>query len=387
MNVGGWLIMSSTFCIRPWTHSCVRTNGDITLCCQSREISAHNLKTHTLQDWWSSDLLRDTRDQMINNRRPDACRECFNAEDQGYDSLRKKSNKDYKIIEKYASKIVEHYGYPREEPVTAEFQLTNLCNYRCLMCDENNSSNILSENKILKISNKSLNDFAITKHEISEIKKWMLSKPTRINFRGGEPLMVPEIKKILKWAVEKDLATDINLEITTNGSIFDLEWYNIFSKFKTVRIMLSVESTGKLNEYIRFGSKWEIIDSNAKQMSQLPNVEFIVHSTVQNLNIMKFTELINWCSKNNYSLDYEFLTGPVIYIPNNLPKPLLDTAINNLKSLQNPLADSIIKKLKPSDLTYWENFCEEIRLRESSRNNSIIDIIPELIPYIHAKTT
>ena len=89
----------NNFCIRPWVHSCIKTNGNIMLCCLSQERTEYNIKTSSVASWWTSDFISDIRQQFLNNEQPAACRSCFREEQLGGTSLRQKSNKEYKIIE------------------------------------------------------------------------------------------------------------------------------------------------------------------------------------------------------------------------------------------------------------------------------------------------
>ena len=62
----------------------------------------------------------------------------------------------------------------------------------------------------------------------SVIKKGLLF----LDVRGGETLMVPEVKKILS-EVDSETAKNITLKIQTNGTIVpDQVWIGIMKKFK-----------------------------------------------------------------------------------------------------------------------------------------------------------
>ena len=89
-------------------------------------------------------------------------------------------------------------------PITAEINLTNICNYKCPDCiasyynSQSGNKDILETNKVLELIN-----------ELKEcdIKGVLLSG-------GGEPLLHPNIKKIVKHI----LLSGIDLGIITNGS-------------------------------------------------------------------------------------------------------------------------------------------------------------------------
>lgn len=361
--------MSKTFCIKPWTHACVRTNGNITFCCQSTESPVHNLKNSAIDDWWTSDMVNTVRAEMLAEREPSMCRECYDQERKGFPSLRQKSNKEYKIFEAYAPKYLTHFNYPRSTPIDYEFQLTNLCNLKCLMCDEIASSAIATENKKLNISRVKNEDFAVTNEEVSRLRQIILNNPEKINFRGGEPLLIPEIKNLLLWALDQDLLSDTQVHITTNGTKLTPEWLEILHKIPKLRVMLSVDAVGDLYEYMRHGAKWDKVEAHAKILSEIPGIDFLVFGVLQNINVLKFHELEHWCKKNGYYLMVENIADPDIFSIGNFPEKLLDM-VNFSKS---------VKPLNNTEL--WGKFVKEINTRDKLRKVSILDVIPELEPF------
>jgi MoaA/NifB/PqqE/SkfB family radical SAM enzyme len=373
---------NKTFCIKPWTHGCIKTNGDILLCCKSFEQTTYNLKTHTIQEWWNSDFVTNVRKQFLSNQQPDVCRGCFEQEEAGIDSLRNISNREYKIFEQYADKTIAHLELPKNAPIEVELQLTNLCNLKCLTCIESDSSSILSENKKLKISTSNQKDYSITADEIKQLKEYLHTQPRLIILRGGEPMIVPEIKELLQYAADNNLTDKTIINFVTNGTRFDQQWFNILSKFKQVRIQLSVDGIDKVGEYIRYGSNWELIQKNAKWMSTIPEVNLFIHATLSNLNILSIGNLVNWCNENNYYFQYDTVIKPDQFTPSNLPYKLLDLARERLRTINNPIAKQImsISHTKFND-TYWSKFKDEITMRDQIRSNSILSVIPELEPY------
>lgn len=375
--------MNKAFCIKPWTHLYVQPNGGMKLCCRSMERNDYNLKTTSIAEWWNSDFVQGVREQMIAGEKPSVCMDCYITEDQGTTSYRQKSNKEYLVTTQNVEKVLKHYKHPM--PIDVELGLTNLCNLKCLMCHERNSSSIATENKIIKISKINQSDYDVGEKELDKIKDLILTKPKIINFRGGESLMVPNIKEILKWGLDNNLLDDTVVHITTNGTKLTDEWVTLLTRFKKLRIMLSVDGVGKVNNYIRFGSKWEDVDKAASRLSKLPNVNFVVHATLSSLNVMHFDQLILWCQRNNYFLDYSLLTIPKTFEIGALPPELLDEAKRRLAMVDSSVAREILKTLVTVQHIGIEEFQNEIKLRDNIRKVSILDIIPELGPYWNAK--
>lgn len=350
------------------------------MCCQSQEEYKHNLNTSSIEDWWSSDFLAGIRQKMLADESPKECVRCYKQEKLGIISDRQKANKDYKVVEQYAVQSLNYYGYPADQPLEIEFQLTNLCNLKCLMCSEGSSSSILAENKLLKINTSGSRDYSITVKEIQEMKTWMQSKPKMIRLCGGEPMMVAEIKQAIQWGLSNGLLDNTELHITTNATKLDDEWLDILSKIKNLRIMISVDAVGQLNDYIRYGSDWDTIVTNIEKMSQIPNVNLVIHATIQNLNILYIDKLILWCKEHNYYFDYGLIEQPAIYSLSNLPMELIEQAKENLKDNKTFL--TLLENVEPTNS--WEELKKEINMRDAFRKTSIINVIPEFKEYWNA---
>jgi molybdenum cofactor biosynthesis enzyme MoaA len=380
------MLSNKAFCIRPWTSACVRTNGDITLCCHSAEQSEHNLKTSTINNWWTSEFVANIRSKMLANEIPNECAVCATLESQGSQSLRQQTNSDYKIFEQYADKMLDYYNYPTPQPVEIELQLTNLCNLKCLMCAETESSSIYTENKILKIHQTKNTDYNVTQEEITQIEEWIKTQPRLINLRGGEPLVVPEIKRLLKWAIDSKLLNNTQVHITTNATKLDSEWLDILTAIPNLRVMVSIDAVGKLNDYIRFGSNWTSIEANVKAISKISNITLVIHASVQNLNILEIDRLIEWCHQNNYYLDYQLVTYPKMFSVTNLPTELINRAKTKLNAVDDKVAGKLISNLDHPQIDLWTELQTEINLRDTIRKTSIVDIIPEFKEHWNAKT-
>jgi organic radical activating enzyme len=391
---------NKTFCIVPFVHSCIHTNGDITLCCVSREKSEYNIKTSDIGQWWNSEYLQSVRQRLLNGEELTECRSCYELEQRGFSSQRHQRNLEYKIIHPdYADKIIDYLGYDNlESPADIEIELTNLCNLKCIMCDETESSAIMSENKKLKIAVHDQSEFSWDEATIDKIKNLFNVRDSKlINIRGGEPFMVPQIKDILLDSIATGSSKNIKLHISTNCTKFDQEWVEILDQFKEIRMMCSLDAVDRLSEYIRYNSDWNIVKENIKLMRTIKNVNIVVNATVQNISLLGLDQLIAWCQKENLFLLLNILQDPrylqIDVLPAQLHVQALDLLVKAKINLSNPKLvnnlDNLINVLEQIDSAhgsqYWDDFLKNIRLRESIRNNSILDVVPELKNYINAK--
>ena len=263
-----------------------------------------------------------------------------------------------------------------------------------MTCNERDSSKFHAENKILEISdnpNIEYSNFDVNKYKAldSIIKKGLLF----LDIRGGETLMVPEVKKILT-EVDADMTKNITLKIQTNGTIEpDKNWIAIFKKFKRTKVNLSIDAFGNDNHYVRFPSDWNKIMSTIKVL-ETHDIKFIVNTVVSNINLLLLDKLFGWIQENKYLNYFYILESPDHFRPTNLPQSLLDIAGKRLqnvnrnfvnKDCHQKLDDLITMCNISSSDTHWQTFCKEIQMRDKYRQNNITNIIPQIKEYMNAK--
>ena len=393
------MLNHKTFCILPFVHTTIQTNGDIRLCCVSNEVSAHNIKTSTISEQWNSDYLKDVREKILSGEELAECTACYKLENLNFISNRQLKNVEYKVVQiKHADKIIKYLNYDKlSAPIDVEVQCTNLCNLKCLMCDERDSSTIMTENKKLKIEQSNQSEFEWNAEAIDQIRKLFQDSTNRlINLRGGEPFMVPQIKEILMSSVNNGTAKHIKLHITTNCTKFDKSWIDILSNFKEVRMMCSLDAIGELSEYARYGSNWQTIQNNISLMRKIPNINIVVNAVVQNITLLGLSALIEWCQQEKLYVRLVILQTPIHYRIDVLPSSIHEQAHRQLIETYNTLTDkslvdnldNLITALENITSEYqqssWLEFVTTIKMRESIRKNSLLTVMPELSEYWNA---
>jgi MoaA/NifB/PqqE/SkfB family radical SAM enzyme len=273
--------------------------------------------------------------------------------------------------------------------VSVEAQVGNLCNLKCLMCDETQSSVILQENIRLGINQVDQKEFTWLETGYQNLEELINQDLKVLNFRGGEPLYNKKIKNFLE-KFPKDRANKVLLHLITNATVWDNSWEEILSKFKLVRMMLSIDAVSDCYEYIRFPASWENVNSNVQSIIKLPNVKPIVHCTVQNLNILYLDDLIKWCVDHGIYIEFNMLVYPQHLRPTNLPKRSIEHALNKLKAVESictpNLVDSNLSSILnilqqsldlDSDTALWQEFENKVTMRDQIRGNSYKNILTD----------
>jgi len=325
----------------------------------------------------NSQYLNDVKNTITQGQIPKDCQDCVNFEHQGYSSTRTMALKDWN----YTIDTVPN------ETLYLDLRHSNLCNFSCRSCEPSFSSEIAREIQ----NNPQLNKYhAPTEIHLENIKsqqdiKTLLPTVQRINFTGGEPLLIKENINILEDLIRIG-NVDCELLITTNGSVINNKIINLIKQFNRVHWTLSIDAVGATAEYIRNGTDWSMVDANIKQILTL-NHSMAFNTVISMYSILDLSRLLVYFKelKFNYPTQpleiwFSICSSPTFLNPENITDKLKELAIkelstsieilsivdNNptrsiqtLKSLQNNLNDSIINKLS---MDMFVKYTEELDL-------------------------
>lgn len=118
--------------------------------------------------------------------------------------------------------------------------------------------------------------------------------------RGGEPLYDEKCKELLQWFIDNDKAQDLMLDISTNATVFDEDFKEMFKHFKHIELNISIEATDELYSIIRGGPyKWEQLQDNIEKFYEYDNIEVVFAVTVMNTNVMHLDKIWDWFDANH----------------------------------------------------------------------------------------
>ena len=385
------------FCVQPFVHVTTRIAGQNNVCCNITKPDS-NIREQSQKDFFNSEYVSSMRKRMLNGEMIKDCKLCHHMEKNSEESHRQAFNKFYYIENNreldYYTKMVKSLKLDeRKAPLYAELHVSNLCNLKCLTCNERDSSQFHAENKKLNVSEEPNVDFTkFVVHTAKAVEDILKQGILYLDVRGGETLLVPEIKKVLKNA-DPEITKKVNLKIQTNGTLSpDRDWLDIFKRFHKTKLNVSIDAYGIDNEYVRFPSDWnKIVDTLA--LLEKEGIEFVINTVVSNLTLPVLHKLLKWVSEKGYQQYVYILKDPLHYRPHNLPQHILDSAKNNLESVKtldfknknvNTTVDSLIKMCNNSNIMYFKRFLHEIKLRDKHRKNTITAIIPQMKEYLNA---
>lgn len=381
------------FCLAPWVHTYLSPQTERRMCCASRE-PAHNFKQYidtmkgdgnynplTLEKHWNSDHMKDVRCRMMADEVMPECEVCNSNPSSPY--------RDYFTQLFYSKKesvlnMTDSTGYTTAKPISWDYRISNLCNFKCRMCgdmlssswetemkkynriDLNNPKNFWMQPKIrnqirefqTSVVDKELSD-AIEEHRVEEIY-WV----------GGEPLMMEEHWEFMQRINEIGDSHNVYARYNTNLSQIEYKGINLFNDIipylRDWELCASIDATGTVGEYIRTGLKWDQWLENFKMglaAQTTPNQMrldltmtlpgFIVLQDLFNLSIELNTMIL---TKMVFAFSPDIVMSPMC-----LPRKIINDIVDEHLTYMEPMAtwkqQSIIDVLKSMKTT--PNFKEQ----------------------------
>jgi radical SAM protein with 4Fe4S-binding SPASM domain len=386
-----------TFCVLPWMHLYVGTDGNILPCCVAdHQHPMGNIKEDSIDNIIKSPTFNQLRLNMLNGKRSKECSRCYAQEDLSIHSARMSHNSQWANIR--VADLDPTGNISSFSPAYIDIRLSNVCNLKCRMCSGYFSSAIAAEDAELFDNKKYIEtsmQFRQREHEITNILKYL---PTceKIYFAGGEPLLSHEHYTILNKLI---LCGNTDLELTYNTNFTTLKYrdqsvLDLWKNFSNIKVGASLDAQGVVAEYVRHGTTWKDIEFNLQQLkSQCPHVDFMVTSTVGLLNVSSLIDLQkNWhISKmlNISKFSQSIMIGPTHLTLSALPvehKNRLDSMItDHISWCQDNDAHTLAKQWNNA-LTYmWSEdasfaiteFKRLTKIVDQHRNESLSNVLPE----------
>ncbi len=403
---------SHLFCPLPWVGAHIMPNGTFSYCCVQNQTDEElklngNLSNQTLEEArknsWSNNLRKD----LLNGIQNESCRDCWNLENQGMQSLR----------QFYHTQWFKEAGFEKDFEVNADGTLddqkiiywdvrqTNLCNMKCITCGPDYSS--LWNSDILKSKNKSMinagviDAVQISKDNILDIIKKDIDKTYKFYFAGGEPLISPMHWAILEELVERKL---FNVELAYNTNLLKLDYkgknvidyWKKFEKFDGVYIGCSIDAVGKRAEVIRTGTIWEKVNKNFQILDKELFYSKALNVTTSNMSIGGLRDTIEWAKSFQwYNEEDRLLVSNVVYYPEWLSINVLPQDIKEKvwKEIKEPLSSIKSKRsFQQIEAELWKEidrdkferlsmrFVKHIRWLNSIRNTNPEEMLQEGCP-------
>ena len=97
--------LSKTFCVYPWVHQMIETDGDVKLCCiaetpTKKETGKHmNINKNKLSELWNDPYMQDIRRRMLEGTEVRDCGQCYRKERDGERRLKERDGESRVLVD------------------------------------------------------------------------------------------------------------------------------------------------------------------------------------------------------------------------------------------------------------------------------------------------
>lgn len=353
-----------TLCMAPWTHTYLSPQTERRMCCASRE-PAQNFQQYidtaagsgryipiALEQHWNGDHMRGVRRRMLAGETLPECEVCNN----------KLLNTD--VYRDYFNHLFAHKwpevcsstdesGATTMQPVSWDYRFTNLCNFKCRMCGDMLSSAWESERKQHDLVDwsdsrnhwmrpdikKQITAFqdSVIEQEFSDAVEQ--HRVEEVYWVGGEPLMYEQHWRYMQRIIELGDGPGVYARYNTNLSRINHLGVGLFkdilAKVRDWQICASLDGTGSVGEYIRYGLDYQTWLQNFKQgmsYAQHPR-QMRIDFTLTLPGLLEVVAIENLAQELGCGLLAKTVfafTPDNIWSPLILPRPILESVIQDL---------------------------------------------------------
>lgn len=330
-------------------------------------------------------VLQEIRKAAINGEAHELCENCVIKEQHGLKSPRHKANENFSN----QGEVKVEIDYLDLEQVY--LSLSNVCNYKCVICSPGQSHLIAKEEKLSNhlhmVNDTEFDDFITLIKEAKNLKFLQLT--------GGEPFQHKvRLKRILE-----NVQKDIKFYLHTNGSIFDEQLIKMMEDFTQAQVAFSIDGHKNSFEYQRTNGVWDEVYENIKQFNSkidTTKVEPVNNYTVTCFNLLDIKDFIENYHPYFGALAFHELKNPHMYNINVLKTEVLEQFQDELTTYYDNLPDEIESKINLKEIwvsiqTAIDNpardetidaFWNRAEYMDKVRGISLTEKLPHLLDYI-----
>jgi MoaA/NifB/PqqE/SkfB family radical SAM enzyme len=370
-----WNIRPENFCIAPWTQLRIGTEGAITNCIRQLEGGKISETFDLAKEYNTSGDFTEVRNSFLTGSFSKLCVRC--TDDTVANGAHRKAQNFKSAIHDlhFNESLKQSPSYVRLKsddilPVHVLVLFNNECNLACRHCQP------LVSSTLAKALNGTVNvsGWSTDKDKWENFKQFILSNNSLelLQINGGEPFLQPEFYEILDIIKDR---TDLQLVITTNGTVYDNSTMEKLKRFKSCFIDISIECFHKNNDYIRVGSNFETMKENLEKFRahSTDSLRLALHATPQVYSIDKLYTIFDYCIEHNlglvgnYVFDYEL---QVHVLPEDYRSQLYETVYKKYENTTHPTVKIVHSRVK-----------EMLLKKEEKDEQSIINFVNRTIQH------
>lgn len=373
-------------CNLPWRGFSNDPDGRVRPCCIYRDVIKQDngepfyIQTHSVKEIFSSDYMKNLRNEFRSGEKPTGCEVCIKDEQNGAKSKR----------QVYSVPLGEQVDFNQEPDYPIEYQMiiSNACNLKCRSCTPSHSSSWQAEHKIIWGNTGYQMPHGQPSDQTSVLwqnrSDWM-QHVQRLEVVGGEPFYISKWQMLWNELIERGLSKNIYLDMSTNATINASKIIRLLAaNFKNVGIGLSIDGIGSTYNYLRHPAQWNDVRKILIAYHSIPNVAFSYSHTIGWVNAWELPEFHTWARTFTFKF---YIWNNIIHRPRHMSIIMMPIEAKDLIEEKWKRFDWGIYK---QDVQGIINFMRseqpsdnEIRLEykkflahDSIRNESIKNIIP-----------
>ncbi len=377
----------------------IATTGAVAPCCEYDGEIGH-LPGDDLAALWTSDRWESLRADFRNARKHPACWKCFEREDHTRESIRTQLNRA--ITGNDPSVMAALITKTPEQPTYLDLRPSNICNLACRSCGHAYSSRWYKDAKAMGATTApraEIRSFPTPEDALTQTGP-LVDKATHLYFAGGEPLLMPEHRHLLKRLIAAG-RTDVAMSYNTNLTSLSLAGESIvelWKNFTNLSIEISIDAVGDRGALVRHGFDWEQFQANLRTLvSACPQARIRFGVTVSVMNILVLPTLIETLVERGFAGPHSFhlhpLQQPDHYRCQILPKALKVKAERDLRACVTRLSkdrgepyddltsmcEAVIEFMWAADQTHLlRRFRRRMAALDQLRRENSLETLPEL---------
>lgn len=210
------------------------------------------------------------------------CGECYRKENMNIDGQRSERQRSN-------SRVSDDAVYGNSHIL--EIQIDTTCNAACVICNSGFSS-------LWRRQDNQKNPEVDVTHAYNKLYNLVdFDTIEVITFLGGEPLLLDHNQRLIERIPDP---SRVGLHYITNGSIFpNDQLQELWSKFKYVKMVFSIDGIKNRFEYLRWPLQWNKVERNFQHFLENTNFRMGINVTLNPLNIWYADEIENWVNELN----------------------------------------------------------------------------------------
>jgi molybdenum cofactor biosynthesis enzyme MoaA len=348
-------------CMAPFYNLTFSFHGEILPCFYNKQYAWG--KYHPGIDYiqlWNNHHFKNLRKHIRRNHFSYGCLECY------YHIVN--NNHNFIYAKRYQTEIKK---LNRNYPVSLEFQISNQCNFSCVMCNDECSSSIC-KNQGISNDTQSGYDNAFPKSLIP-----LLKHAKRLVFSGGEPFLIKAYDEIIELSLK--YGENQTFYFSTNGSAIREKHFD-FIRDNQVGISLSFDSIDEQTfNQLTGSSAFLKVKQNLLRLKEIyEHKKETLHVKISPMqqNIDTLAETFTFLNDNNLDITFNHVKYPSNCSLTELNSEQLRGIVANLKKLDVRDETPVQKANKTrydNFIYYLEKTSEKSEIREKEQAKGFVN--------------